>query len=249
MLPKWVGPEGVDTPFQAGIAFNNVSLWSPGGGTTISTLGCTVTNVGTVSAPTPASTNLKTQTRRFANASAATAGALASTRVAALECWRGNAAGLGGFFVLARFSLDTLQAGMRAFVGLTDTATTAPTNIDPTTSTTPGKIGMAINANTGNWSLVNNVTGTAPTVLALGANFPVDTTTQIEMILYAPPNGGGIGYRLTNQSTGAAPTTGTLTTNIPANTTFLGRTAWATNNATAAAVQWSMSRFYLETDY
>jgi hypothetical protein len=194
------------------------------------------------------SINTNTQTRRIVNTSAATANALASTRIASLECWRGNAAGLGGFFTVARFGLTTLQTGMRMFVGLTDNATTAPTNIDPTTSTTPGKIGMAINASTGNWNLVHNITGTIPTVIALGASYPVDTTSLHEMILYAKPNDTVITYRITNLSTGAQ-TSGTLSTNLPASTTPLGRTCWATNNATAAAVAWDLSRFSLESDY
>jgi hypothetical protein len=144
--------------------------------------------------------------------------------------------------------LTTLQTGMRAFFGLTDTAPTAPTNIDPTTSTTPGKIGMAISASTGNWSLVNNITGTSPTVLALGANYPVDVSTMYEFILFAKPNDTVVKYRITNMTTGAQ-TTGSLSTNIPSSTTFLGRTCWATNNATAAAVAWDLSRFSLESDY
>jgi len=247
-MPKWIGPSGVDTPIQPNIMFNQVSVIGPGGGTTVGVLGCTVTSVGTISNPNIATTNLKTQTRRIVNTSAGTAGSLASTRIASLECWRGNAAGRGGFFIVARFGLTTLQAGMRMFIGLTDTATTAPTNIDPTTSTTPGKIGMAINSNTGNWNLIHNITGTAPTVIALGATFPVNNTDLLEMILFAKPNDTVITYRITNLST-SAQTSGTLSTNLPSTTTLLGRTCWATNNATAAAVAWDLSRFSLESDY
>jgi hypothetical protein len=247
-LPKWIGPSGIDTPIQSNIMFNQVSVIGPGGGTTVGTIGCTVTSVGTISNPNITTTNLKTQTRRITNTSAATGGALASTRIASLECWRGNVAGQGGFFVVARFGLTTLQTGMRAFIGLTDTAQNAPTNIDPTTSTTPGKIGMAINASTGNWNLVHNITGTAPTVIPLGGSFPVNTTDLLEMILYAKPNDTVVTYRITNLST-TAQTSGTLSTNLPATTTPLGRTCWATNNATAAAVAWDLSRFSLETDY
>jgi hypothetical protein len=248
MMLKQKGPSGVDTPLQPFIAQSNVSLISPGAGTTLSQIGNLVTNVGTVSHPAPAATNLKTQTRRFTNTSAGTAGSLASTRVQVMECWRGNAAGLGGFWVNFRFALTTLAAGMRAFVGLTDTATTAPTNLDPTTSTTPGKIGLAVNANTGNWNLVHNITGTAPTVIALGANFPVNTTDLLELQLFAKPNDTAVYYRVINLTTGNE-TSGTLTTNLPASATFLGRVIWACNNATASAVAWDCSRSYLETDY
>lgn len=248
MSLKWIGSSGVDMSVQESLAENQVSLISPGATTVVSAIGCAVTNVGTVSHPTPASTNLKTQTRRFVNTSVATVGGLASTRIGVLECHRGASAGLGGFRIVARFSLDTLAAGMRAFVGLTDTATTAPTNIDPTTATTLGRIGLAINANTGNWNLVHNLTGTAPTIIALGASFPVNIADSLELQLYAAPFASTVGYRVTNWTTGAS-TTGTINTNLPAAATFLGRTIWATNNATASAVAWSMSRFYLGTDF
>lgn len=247
-LPKWMPPSGVDTPFQSGIFFNQVSLIGPGGGATVGVLGCTVTNVGTISNPVIAATNIKTQTRRFVNTSAANAGSLASTRVANLECWRGNAAGVGGFFTVCRFALTTLQTGMRAFFGLSSTATTAPTNVDPTTTTTGNKIGLAINTNTGNWNLIHNTAGTAPTIIALGANFPVNTTDIIEFILFAKPNDTVVTYRIKNLNSGNE-TTGTISTNLPDTTAFLGRLMWATNNATAAAVAWDCSRFGLETDF
>jgi hypothetical protein len=248
MLPKFLGPSGVDNPIQSGIFFNNVSLISPGSGTTASVISCAITNVGTISHPTPTTTNLKAQTRRFVNTMNNPNGSLASTRIGVLECWRGNAAGLGGFFVVARFGIETLGTGNRMFVGLTDTATTAPTNIDPTTSTTPGKIGMAINTNTGNWNVVHNITGTAPTVIALGANFPVNTTSLYELVLFAVPNSATVGYRVTNLTSGTQ-TSGTISTNLPASTTFMGRTIWMTNNATNGTLAWSCSRFGLETDY
>lgn len=247
-IPKWIGPSGIDTPIQPNIMFNQVSVIGPGGATTVGVLGCTVTNVGTISNPNITTTNLKTQTRRFTNTSAATAGSLSSTRIASFECWRGNVAGQGGFFINARFGITTLVAGNRMFVGLTDTATTAPTNIDPTTSATPGKIGMAINSNTGNWNLVHNITGTAPTVIPLGVSFPVNNTDLLELILFAKPNDTVVTYRITNLSTNAQ-TSGTLSTNLPSSTTPLGRVIWMTNAGTASAVAFDCSRFSLETDY
>lgn len=248
IMPKWIGPSGVDTPFQPNMMFNQFSVMMPGGGTTLDVIGCTITNVGTISNPTLTSANLKSQTRRVTNTSAAAAGSLASTRVTNLECWRGNATGFGGFFMVCRFGLSTLQTGMRAFFGLTDTAPTAPTNINPLTNTTPGKIGMAISASSGNWNFVYNTTGIAPTVVELGSGYPVDTSTMLELILYAKPYDTSVSYRITNMTTGTQ-TSGSISSNLPATTTFLGRTCWATNNATAAAVAWDLSRFSLETDY
>ncbi|MBC7707616.1 hypothetical protein H7Y63_00115, partial [Polaromonas sp.] len=254
VLPKWMGPSGVDTPVQANLGFNRISYMNPAGGTTLTTFvggtGSLFTNTGTANNPTPASTNLLTSTRRATFSSGATAGTVASHRQSTLQVWRGNAANLGGFFYTIRFGAETLAAGNRAFVGLSD-STAAITNVDPITSTAPGKIGVAINANTGNWKWVNNVTGTAPTVVDLGASFPVNATDLYELIIYCPPNGSTITYRVTNLSTnsaGSAQVTGTATTNIPTNTTFLAPQFWITNNATAAAAMLAFGGWYLESD-
>lgn len=246
MYPKWVGPNGLDVTVQPGLGFNRVGVIAPNTGTTLSSLNLNPTTIGTVSHPALASTNFKTQAKRALLTTANAAGNLAGVRSTATEMWRGNVSGYGGFLFLERFAMDTLGTGNRSFHGLYDTAA-APTNIDPTTSTTPGKIGMAINTNTGNWNLVHNVSGTAPTVIALGANFPVDTTTVLEIILFSAPNGTEISYRVRNLITNAE-TSGTLTTNIPANTSFLGINSWLTNNATTGARAWSLNRMYLESD-
>lgn len=254
VVPKWLGPSGVDYPLQPHIGMNNVSVWRGGATTTATTFAAQIGAMPYTGAsptaptiPTPASTNLKTQTYRSVISTGGTAGALAYIRANTLRVWRGNAAGLGGWFLVHRFGLAALQTGQRVFVGLQDTAAN-PTNVDPTTNTTPGRIGMAINASTGNWNLVHNVTGTAPTVIALGANFPVNTTDLLELVLFAKPQATEIGYRVTNWST-SQQTSGTITTNIPASTTFMIPTVWITNNATAAAATLDFISTYLETDY
>lgn len=257
-MPKWVGPSGVDSPIQYHVGFNNcrlirgnstVPVGTSTSSSSVTTTDMQVTYLSGVAATSPAlaTTNLKTATRRRTLSTAATAGSLSYIRGNLGEVWRGNAAGQGGFFMGMRFGLATLQSGMRGFFGLVDVQAN-PTNIDPTTTSTPGGIGLAINASTGNWNLVNNITGTARTSLGLGASFPVNTTDLLELILFSKPNGSDIGYRVTNLSTGAQ-TSGTLTTNIPATTTFLTPSMWITNNATAAAATWDFVSCYLETDY
>lgn len=250
VLPKWIGPSGVDTPVQANLGFNRISLINPAGGSTLTTFvggyGSTFTNTGTANNPTPASTNLLTSTRRATFSSGVTAGTVASHRQSTLQVWRGNAAGVGGFFYTIRFGTETLAAGNRAFVGMSD-STAAPTNVDPTTTTAPGKIGVAINANTGNWKFVNNATGTAPTVTDLGTAIPVNTTDLYELVLFAAPNSTTINYRVTDLSTGGQ-VTNSVTTNIPSTTTFLAPQFWITNNATAAAAILDFGGWYLESD-
>lgn len=243
MFPKWVGPAGLDNPFQEALWANMTSAWFPGSGTAIDVWGGAVTNVGTISHPAPTATNLKTKTRRFLNTSAGTAGSLASTRPAVAAASRGT-----GFFLVFRGGLGTLAAGMRWFAGITSVATTAPTNVDPLTSTTGDKFGLAINNNTGNLQLIHNTAGSAPTVTDLGANFPVNTTNLYELIAFCPPGGTSITWRVRNLS-GGFEATGTATTNLPTLATFMGRQIWATNNATAAAVAWDCSRFWVSTDF
>ena len=246
-MPEWLTSTGVENIFQSSIAFSNISVIAPGSGTTLTNIGTTSVSIGTVSHSNPTTGNIRNQTRRFVITSAAAAGSFAGTRAALLECWRGNAAGLGGFFMVCRWSLKTLQNGNICFIGLFD-RNNAPTNIDTLTDTTRNKIGVAINSNTGNWFFVNNVAGTAPTTQDLGAQFPVDTTSMYEVVIYAAPNSTSIGWKVSNLSNGAI-RTGTLTTNIPENTTFLTRQLWFTNNTTAGAVALDCSKFYLESDY
>jgi len=250
VLPMWVGPSGITTPFQASLGFNRVSIVMPAGGTTLTTFvggfGSTFTNTGTANNPTPTSTNLFTSTRRATFSTGTTAGTVASHRQSVLQVWRGNAAGRGGFFYTIRFGTDTLVSGNRAFVGMADSVS-APTNVDPTTSTTPGKIGMAINSNTGDWNFVNNITGTAPTVTNLGASFPVNTTDLYQLVMFSPEDGTSITYSVTDISTGAT-VTASVSTNIPSNTTFLAPNFWITNNATAAAAILDFGGWYMESD-
>jgi hypothetical protein len=255
VVPKWMGPSGVDYPLQSHIGLNNIRVWRGGATAVATTFAATIGAMAYTGAsptapiiPALAATNLLTQTFRSAISTGATAGGLAYIRGNQLPVWRGNAAGLGGFFMVHRFALSgTLQVGLRAFAGLVDVAAN-PTNVDPTTTTTPGGVGLAINANTGNWRLVNNVTGTVRTALDLGASFAVNNTHLLEIALFAAPNDSGISYRVVNWSNGGV-ASGKITANIPANTTFLAPSVWVTNNATAAAQTLDFISTYVETDY
>ena len=248
--PNWLGPTGASTAFQAGLGFNRVSWITPLGGTTLATIvggvGTSFTNTGTVATPILDPTNMLTSGRRVTFSSGLVVGGVASHRQNAMQVWRGNAPRMGGFFYTTRFGVDTLVLANRAFVGLSDSAA-APANVDPTTSTASGNIGMAINANTGNWNFVNNVSGTAPTVTGLGANFPVNNTDVFELDLFSAPNGSSIGWRVIDLSTNAV-ASGSVTTNLFTNTTFIAPQFWITNNVTVAAASMDFEGWYLESD-
>lgn len=252
-------PSGLDSPIQDGIAFNRLQVWRSSAAALVAMGAGALTTVGTLSAGTNASGSAKSQSQKTLITSAATAGSLASAyanNANLAPVFRGNANGEGGFRTVMRFSLQTLQAGQRGFFGLAD-VNSAPTNVDHTTNTTPGKIGLGFNTNTGNWQLIRNITGTAPTVIDLGANFPLDTASLMELALFCRPHNGSsagdIGYRVrrytTNSGEPAFETSGTFNTNIPAATTLLHVWNTMTNNATAAAVAWTFHQNSIESDW
>ena len=253
-VPYWRAPSGVSYALSPHLGENNIRAWR-GGATLVATtfaatLGAMAYTGASPTAPTIpvlASTNLLTSTFRSTISTGATAGALAYIRGNQLTIWRGNAADRGGFMVVHRFALSgTLLLGLRAFAGLVDVAAN-PANVDPTSTATPGGIGLATAASTGNWRLVNNVTGTARTALDLGASFPIDNTSLLELALWCAPNDSGISWQVTNLSTGAS-AIGKITTNIPAATTFLAPSVWVTNNTNAAAQTLDFVSCYVETD-
>jgi hypothetical protein len=255
VMPKWVGPSGVDYPMQSHIGLNNVRMWRGGASGVATTFASQIGSMPYTGAsptaptiPSLTTTNLLNSTVRSTISTGATAGGLAYIRGNQATLWRGNAASLGGFFVVHRFALSgTLQAGMRVFSGVVAGAAN-PTNIDPITTNTPGGVGLAANANTGNWSLVHNVAGTPRTAIALGASFPINNTDLLELALFSPPNGSSITYRVSNLTTNVQ-ATGTISSNIPTNVTFLTPSIWVTNNATAAAQTLDFVSTYVETDY
>lgn len=225
-----------------GVIANEEAIF-PGGTNVVNVQHCQAFTGGTVSHPVPASTSVKARTRRFTVTSTATTGALAEVRFATPDCWRGDAAGLGGFRLEAVFGFDSAPATRRAAIGFENIATGA-TNVDPLASTTYAKIQCAINEASTNWAIIHNTQGSAPTVIDLGASFPVDTTTLYRMVLVAPPNAASVYYRVENLSTPAV-ASGALTTNLPASANFLAAKFWATPNATAAAIAPTCGRMRL----
>lgn len=111
-------PSGRDFPLQPHFGVNRIANWSPSVTTTITIEGLPITSVGTVSHPTLAATNLAASMRRWRLTSAAVVDSVADQRSAGWACWRGNAAGLGGWTFVTRISLTTLQATGIGFFGL-----------------------------------------------------------------------------------------------------------------------------------
>lgn len=240
-------PSGRDFPLQPHMGVNRVAFWAPAASTTVTAVGMPVTNVGTVSHPTLAATNLKTQMRRWTITSAAVVDSVIDQRAAAWVCWRGNAAGLGGWSYTNRLSLTTLQATGMGFFGLySSTAALATTLL---LSAVVNCIGIGFQRGTHtNWQLVQNDGAGAPTLTDLGASFAINTTDVLTLFINAAPNASSIGVRVVNENSGAVFET-TLTTDIPAATTFLSPRNYMNNDTTAAAVAVDCAGVYVETDF
>jgi len=241
-------PSGRDFPVQAHFGVNRIATWSPSVSTTVVVSGMPRTAVGTVSTPALAATNLSTSMRRWRVTSAATANAVADERATATLCWRGNAAGLGGFTYVNRLSLVTLRATSVAYFGLL--ASTAALSTTQTIAALVNCIGIGFtNGTDTNWQLLHNDASGAPTATDMGANFPVSSTTNVyTLTIRASANDSSVWVRVVNEVNGAV-FEQEITTNFPANNVFLSVRNFMHNGGVAAAVAYDCSGVYLETDY
>ena len=167
-------PSGRDFPLQPHFGVNRIANWSPSVTTTITTEGLPITSVGTVSTPTLAATNLAASMRRWRLTSAAVVDSAAEQRSAGWACWRGNAAGLGGWTFFTRISLTTLQATGMGFFGLYGSTAALATTLALTAAINCIGIGFQRGTHT-RWHLVTNDGTGAPTLTDMGASFAIAT--------------------------------------------------------------------------
>ncbi|SMG50290.1 DUF2793 domain-containing protein [Paracoccus sp. J56] len=241
-------PSGRHFPLQPHFGVNRIATWAPSTSTTINTNGMPRTAVGTAATPTLATTNLSSSMRRWRMTSAATAGAAAEERSAGWVCWRGNADGLGGFTYVNRLSMVTLQPTGMGFFGLIGSVAALSTTL--TLSAVVNALGIGFERGThANWQIVHNDGAGAPTLIDLGAGFPVASTTNVlTLYIAAAPNDSAVGIRVVEEVSGAV-AEATITTDMPAATQLLSPRNYLNNGSTAAAVAYDCSGVYVETDY
>jgi len=218
--------------------------WLPrAGSATFDAVGLATASTGTASAVAPSSSNLFTQAPRNKIASAATAGSSATLRGSQLCLWRGNAAGLGGFYLCMRGGIETFQSNARMFMGLYSAAADIG-NVNPSTLLNMAGIGFDSGQTT--LRLFRNDGSGAATAIDLGASFPTNSSeTLYELILSAEPNASEIRYRVENLNSGAV-AEGALSSDLPASTQFLTPHFWFNNGTTAAAVEIAVVSLYAE---
>jgi hypothetical protein len=241
-------PNGRDFPLQPHFGMNRIATWSPSSGTTVTTDGMPRTATGTVSAPTLTTTNLAGSMRRWRVTSAATASSLADERSAGWVCWRGNAAGLGGWTYVARLSLATLQPTGMGFFGLLGNIGALVGTQTVATLTNCIGIGFERGVHT-NWQAIRNDATGAPTLTDLGAAFPVNATGSVlTLTIYAAPNDTSVWLRVREDVSGGLFET-ELTSDLPAAIQLLSPRNFLSNGSTAAAVAYDCTGVYIETDY
>lgn len=251
MMPKVMGPSGLDNPLQAGLQANYTSWLMPGATSGMMLNGPTVTVVGTLSHPAiEAGFSLRRSMRRAQIVSAATAGSASELRQGVSECYRGEVFGsaiAGGFFFSTRFACASLVANQRLWCGLMNSTAALSATVAP--STFVNAIGAGWDSTDANLQIMHNDAAGVATKIDLGIPFPTNNTDAVyELILFCPPNGDAVGYRVRRLDTGAT-AQGTLTTDLPAKSVLLCYHAYMNNGGTAAAVTLDLMRKYLETDY
>lgn len=252
VLPAFIGPSGVDSAIQPMLSRNRVQWACGGGGNTLTAMGVVLTATGTLTAPTYSSTNLHQSVSRVEYlVTAASTTAVAGFRGSVANLWRGNAAGLGGFYFSCRWGPATGVATTtnRAFVGVR-AATGAPTDVQP--STLVSCIGMGWDAADTNIQLMSNDASGTCAKADLGASFPVptaDRTSLYELVLFCKPNDTGISYQVTNMTSGAV-ASGTITAaaDLPSNTTFLLPFGYISVGGTSSVIGLALLNLYVESD-
>lgn len=262
MMPKIIGPSGIDTALQMALFQNRIAMYVPSTGTTGTGSGTGIgpiwTSGGTVSHPAPSSTApaISNQMRRtrYANVVNTTNQTLGIKAAAAdsLAYWRGSSAGLGGFFYVARFIVELYPAStVRLFAGLTASSATYVVASDTVLNNTCGLWHDTTDPSTGlgafNFVTRNTATTTKQQITLANA---IAAGNSYDFYMWSAPNGSSLTWRLDDVVNGVTYTNSTTTT-LPVNTTFMGPQCCMSNgtaNITVTTSAIGIAGVYTESD-
>jgi hypothetical protein len=257
-LPAYEPPSGIDSALQPFLARNGVSIFrAHPGSNALTGMGFTLQATGTAAALAPTTTNLAQSTVGLnitATAStSAVVGFRTSNAASGLTMWRGNAAGLGGFFFLCRFrTTSAWPANARCFVGLSSISpATAPADAQPSTLATLAHcLGVGLDGggtNDANWQfMINDNVGTA-TKVNTGIARPTSDNQLLEIMIFAKPNDSFV-YFAFNELVSGSTVTYTASTDLPANTQFLAPRGFRSVGGTNSAIGLAIVSLYTESD-
>ena len=243
-----IGPAGVDVAYQPAFFGNTLQMWLPSGTTAQTAFGATYTarNNGTGAAqatPARASTNAMTSLLRATFGTGTTATGASGTQTAATAAWRGNAAGLGGFFFFARFGVETTAADLRVMVGLSaNNATMAADG-----STWANTCALVKDSADSTWQFA---TRNATTLTKTASGATVTAGQILDLYIFAAPNNVATIYvRLVDAVTGTIYMDDVaITSNLPVNTTFMYMQAHTQSVSGTTAKLLALNKMYLEQD-
>lgn len=244
MVPKIVGPSGIDTPLQNAVWGNNIVMWQPTTAAAGLWLGTSASNGGTYSTALPTTTSLYTSMKRARYANVVTTlNQSLGIRGGENMFFRGSVAGQGGFFFFARCGFDVWTNGARFFVGMSTGATVI--TADP--SALNNTVGFCVDAaDAGAISFLTR--DTAATKASTG--FTITSGKGYDIYIFCAPNSSQYTWRIKDINAGTE-ASGTATANLPTNTTLAAPTVQASNAALTpvTSVQLGVNRVYIETDY
>ena len=250
VLPKIIGPSGIDTSLQTGLHGNSIFQMSPANGSTSPTIiGGLITAVATVThQQTIASANLWQATRRTRFQTTTTAGNASGVRTPYGQWFLGNAAGFGGFFFRAQFGMNINLAGGQKFCGMAFASTAIAG--DPSGLLHMCGMGYdAADSAAGNWQFMRNDGTGLATRVDLGTGAARNVTHGYDLIMFAKPNNAELFVRIVNLHTGVVLLDTSYTTDLPAVNTALSFKCEVRNGAVAAADNIEIAKAYIESDY
>lgn len=261
-LPKFVGPSGVDSPLQPALFGSRVCMFYPQIGTTGTGgggFGPAWTSNGTVTHPTPSTTapakSNQMKRTRYANVVTTTNQQLGPRFNAASEqaFWRGNAAGLGGFFFYTRFIVELYPAStVRIFAGLSSTSTGSVCISDTVLANTCGLWHDTTDPSTGAGAF-NFVTkdATTATKQAITLSNAIAAGNSYDFTMFCPPNGSTLEWRLVDLVNNVTYSNTTSTT-LPASTAFMQPQVQMSNgtaNTVVTTTAIGVVGIYVESDF
>lgn len=189
------------------------------------------TNAGTAAAVSPTLTNKYTAMERSTFASVVTTqNQQVGIRTAGGPFYRGNAAGLGGFFFMCRFGFTSIKTGCRAFVGFTTGAGSIVTS-DPSALTNCA--GFAFDLADTAWTFMHNDSSGAATKDAISGQATLATNnTAFDAYIFCYPNDSVIYYRLDDLVQGTTLVDTSTSSDLPVSSTGLNA-ACVMSNGTA----------------
>lgn len=263
-LLTWNTPSGVDQFAQPALWANNQGFTNWTGATSTlaaaNTTGIWRTDLGWISSvttgtpggPVIASTSMSTAVKRGLLVSNSSTGAMAEWRVTSTPfLWRGNNAGLGGFFCQFRWTIPVHSVGTdKLLVGLTSTTgthinTTVPSAVTSTLYAGYDAAATAISL------CGNDASGSATCFACSSTDYGTNSTTgTYAFSVYSAPSSTTASMELRRLDYNAASCTTTISNvaDLPSNSTFLVPKIWFGGAGAGLPVTIAPMLVYCETD-